>query len=169
MYRVIPGDNILYVGNGSSLAILSKAQEFGCQMMGLGLMEAMVKAAQGWSAIEGPRHKVQFAVGHAMSMPFEENSFDIVSCESVHTFLPVVEAAMMEYARATNPGGIVARNEAVWYRSPNPQAESMMHERTRQQLRREREWVEPLTAPGRDEIQARTYPVAMAAEMRALN
>jgi len=110
---------------------------------------------------------VEFRVADAQSLPFPDHSFDVLLCESVNVFIPDLQKAASEYMRVVKPGGYVALNESVWYRTPPKQGEQLMYQLTGQRLRRPEEWIEMLRKVGLVEIQDRTYPVVMKEEMRS--
>jgi SAM-dependent methyltransferase len=59
---------------------------------------ARAGAAQGTNTVD-------FAVARSESLPFADNSFDIVVCVAVLTFVPNGAIAIQEMARVLRPGG----------------------------------------------------------------
>ncbi len=161
------GQELLYVGSGSGVAAIQIAQTYGCRVVGVDMLESMVAAAEQWAKDRGATDLVEFRVADAQALPFPDDSFDVLLCESVNIFIPDLPKAAAEYLRVVKPGGYVALNESVWYSDPPEQAEQLMYELTGQRLRRPYEWVEMLRDAGLLEIQERTYPVQMKAEMRS--
>jgi ubiquinone/menaquinone biosynthesis C-methylase UbiE len=167
MCTLRPGQELLYVGSGSGVAAIQIAQTYDCKVVGVDLLQTMVDAANAWAEERGATELVEFHVGNALNLPFEDNRFDVVLCESVNVFIPDLQKAAREYIRVAKPGGYVALNESVWYTTPPPKGEKLMYDLTGQRLRRPEEWIEMLRVAGLDQIQDRTYPVAMKEEMRS--
>jgi ubiquinone/menaquinone biosynthesis C-methylase UbiE len=162
-----PGQELLYVGSGSGVAAIQIAQTYGCTVIGVDLLETMVAAAKLWAEERGATDLVDFRVADAQSLPFPDDRFDVLLCESVNIFVPDLKKAASEYVRVVKPGGYVGLNESVWYSEPPANAEQVMYELTGQRLRRPAEWVAMLEDAGLLEIQDRTYPLQMKAEMRS--
>jgi ubiquinone/menaquinone biosynthesis C-methylase UbiE len=167
MCRLGSGQELLYVGSGAGVAAIKIAQTYGCKVVGVDLLETMVEAARRWAEERGATDLVEFRVGDAQSLPFPDEHFDVLLCESINTFVPDLDKAANEYARVVKSGGYVGLNEAVWYSTPPEQGEQMMLELTGQRLRRADEWIAMLKGAGLKDIQDRTYPVVMKAEMRS--
>ena len=167
MMSVEPGMEMLYVGSGSGLAAIKVAQTYACRVIGVDLMEQMVAASREWAQKKGATEIVEFRVADAQKLPFDDNRFDALLCESVNTFIPDLRKAASEYVRVVKPGGQVGLNEAIWYEEPPPEGEQLMVDLTGQKLRRPDEWVEMLNLAGLDDIRARTYPVDMRREFKS--
>jgi ubiquinone/menaquinone biosynthesis C-methylase UbiE len=167
MCSLAPGQELLYVGSGSGVAAIKIAQTFGCRVVGVDLLPSMVEASRQWAEKRGATDLVEFEVGDASSLPFRDNRFDVLLCESVNVFIPDLDQAGREYVRVTKPGGYVALNESVWYHDPPQKGEQLMIDLTGQRLRRAEEWIDMLRRAGLEEIQDRTYPVEMRGEMRS--
>jgi arsenite methyltransferase len=158
---------LLYVGSGSGVAAIQIAQTYGCKVIGVDLLETMVVASEQWAIERGATDQVEFRVADAQSLPFPNDHFDVLLCESVNVFVPDLQKAANEYVRVVKPGGYVALNESVWHRDPPEKGAQLMYELTGQRLRRPQEWIEMLRDAGLEEIQDRTYAVQMKAEMRS--
>jgi arsenite methyltransferase len=167
MCQLGPDQELLYVGSGSGVAAIQIAQTYGCRVIGVDLLETMVAAAEQWAIERGATDQVEFRVADAQSLPFPDDSFDVLLCESVNVFVPDLQKAADEYIRVVKPKGYVALNESVWYRDPPEKGAQLMYELTGQRLRRPEEWIEMLRDAGLEEIQDRTYRVQMKAEMRS--
>ncbi len=50
---------------------------------------------------------IEFQVADAMSLPFEDNSFDVVFGIAINALLPDKDKALTEYMRIVKPGGII--------------------------------------------------------------
>jgi SAM-dependent methyltransferase len=99
------GVRMLDVATGSGNVALAGARA-GADVIGLDLTPELLAAARGRAADAGL--DVQFVEGDAEELPFERDSFDVVtSCFGV-MFAPRHEQAAGELARVARPGGTVA-------------------------------------------------------------
>jgi SAM-dependent methyltransferase len=110
--------SVLEVGCGAGATACYLANEYGCQVMGVDLREAMVALANERAAREGVQELVGFRVADAKSLPFDDAAFDVVFCESVLTFVEDKQGAVDELARVTKHGGCVGLNEEIWLKPP---------------------------------------------------
>jgi ubiquinone/menaquinone biosynthesis C-methylase UbiE len=167
MLSLQPGMELLYVGSGSGVAAIKIAQEFDCYVIGVDILEEMVAVGREWAVRRSARDKVEFRVADAMALPFSDDRFDALLCESVNTFVPHLNKAAAEYVRVVKPGGYIGLNEAIWFEEPPEEGERLMLDLTGQQLRRPEEWIAMLRDAGLEEIHDRIYPVDMAKEFRS--
>ncbi|HEX4186518.1 MAG TPA: methyltransferase domain-containing protein [Solirubrobacteraceae bacterium] len=99
------GIRMLDVATGSGNVALAGARA-GAEVTGLDLTPELLEAARGRAADAGL--DVRFVEGDAEELPFETDSFDVVtSCFGV-MFAPRHEQAAAELARVARPGGTVA-------------------------------------------------------------
>lgn len=69
---------------------------------------------------ERVEHLVELGSGDVLALPFEDDRFDVVLCESVLAFVEDKPAAIRECVRVTKPGGHVGLNEGLWLTDPPP-------------------------------------------------
>ena len=116
-----PQTNFLVIGCGIGATPCYLAQKYGCRGMGIDLSQGMVDWSRKRAQQAGVAGRLEFRVADAQQLPFEDESFDAVLCESVNAFIPDRARAFREYARVVRPGGYVGMNECAWIQSP-PQA-----------------------------------------------
>lgn len=93
-----PGERILDLaaGTGASSAALARA---GAEVLACDLSEGMI-------AVGRARHPdIEFVVGDALDLPFEDDSFDAVTISWGLRNIPDPEKALREMARVVRPGG----------------------------------------------------------------
>lgn len=100
------GINVLDVGTGTGRLALVMAQQ-GAQVTGLDLSESMLAVARRKLALENLDRNVKFVQGSAHSLPFDENTFDLVTCTGVLGHVPVSlrTQAANEISRVLKRGG----------------------------------------------------------------
>lgn len=102
---------VLDVGCGIGGPARTLASEFGCDVVGIDVVEEYCRAATLFTDRVGLSDSVRFRHGNALDLPFEDEAFDVVWFE--HT-LPNIEAkrvALEEAARVLEPGGTLALYE----------------------------------------------------------
>ena len=103
--QVKPDTKVLDVATGTGVASLYVAKKGG-SITALDLTEAMLNEAKKKAVIENIKN-VEFKVGSAFNLPFEDESFDIVtSIKFMHLFpFKQQQAAIREMLRVLKPGG----------------------------------------------------------------
>lgn len=93
---------VLDVGTGAGLLALLYV-ELGHEVTGLDFSRAMLEEARGMADRHG--FPVDFVCGDAEDLPFEEESFDVVTNRIVIWTLPNSGVAVREWVRVLKPGG----------------------------------------------------------------
>jgi arsenite methyltransferase len=102
-------------GTGESACYL--AERFGCSVVGVDASEYMIERATRKAKERGA--KIQFKVADAHSLPFENNSFDVVISECTTCILDK-ERAIREMGRVARRGGYVGIHDICWFEAtPN--------------------------------------------------
>ena len=114
------GSYVLDVGCGAGVTPVFIAKKYGCRVVGVDILEGMVRKSQERAEREGVADRVKFRVADAQDLPFEDDLFDAVFTESATAFPEDKQKAVNEYARVTKPGGYVGLNESTWLKTPPP-------------------------------------------------
>jgi SAM-dependent methyltransferase len=100
-----PGERLLDAATGTgAVAILAAAR--GADVVGQDIAPVLIDTARDRAAEEGV--DVEFEVGDAEAMTYDDASFDIVTSTCGVMFAPDHEAIAAELARVTKPGGRIA-------------------------------------------------------------
>ncbi len=99
-----PGENVLDVATGTG-AVALLAAERGADVVGMDLAPVLIDTARDLAAERGL--SVEFEVGDAEEMSYEDASFDVVASTCGIMFAPDHEAVASELARVMRPGGRV--------------------------------------------------------------
>jgi SAM-dependent methyltransferase len=99
------GTRLLDVGTGSGGSVAIPAAWRGAEVVGADITDAWFEAARRRAAEAGV--EVQWVVGDAVALPFEDASFDIVTSTFGHMFAPDQAAAASELVRVCKPGGTI--------------------------------------------------------------
>jgi ubiquinone/menaquinone biosynthesis C-methylase UbiE len=87
-------------------------------VVGVDKSERMIEHATKAAARKGLHSRVSFRRADALSLPFEDESFDIVLIECTTTLLADQEKAFAEFLRVTKPGGGLGDLEMIWQKPP---------------------------------------------------
>ena len=105
-------ETVLDVAAGTGEPGLSMARMLsGGKVVLTDLAEGMLQVARDKAAAAGVLN-VEFQTADACELPFEDNSFDAVSCRLGFMFFPDMQLAAQEMTRVLKPGGRVATT--VW-------------------------------------------------------
>lgn len=102
-----PGLRVLDVGCGLGGSARYLAAEHQCQVTGIDLTQEYVDVANALADLVGLRDRVAFRQASALSMPFDDGSFDVVWTEHVQMNIPDKRAFYSEISRVTRPKGLL--------------------------------------------------------------
>ena len=111
---------VLDVGCGVGQTPCYLAKTYGCRVVGVDILDMMIRRSKERAKREGVEDRVEFRVAEAENLPFEDETFDAVICESVTAFPKDKQRAVDEYVRVVKPGGYVGMNESTWLMEDPP-------------------------------------------------
>jgi SAM-dependent methyltransferase len=100
---IAAGLRLLDVGTGSGTSVAIPAAQRGASVVGCDITDVWLQAARRRSVEAGV--DVEFVVGDAVELPFEDGAFDVVTSTFGHMFAPDQTAAARELVRVCRPGG----------------------------------------------------------------
>ena len=166
MCHISEGTNVLYVGCGAGASALYLVEHYNCRLTGVDLLESMVESSRALAKKKGLGERVRFQVADAQELPFPDEQFDVLLCESINTFVPDLDKAAQEYLRVVKPGGYVGLSEAIWVKPPPPSAVETMLNLTGEHIRTSDVWEAMLRDAGVTDLQAHTYELSLGEEAR---
>jgi len=108
----VTGTRVLDVGCGDGVLALAFARR-GAQVSGIDASPAMIAAAR--SRAERHAEHMNFEVGEAEALPFEDKTFDVVVSITVLCFVEDAKIAVQEMKRVLKPGGRLVIGELGRY------------------------------------------------------
>jgi len=119
MCKVKPSFRVLDVGSGSGATACYLAENVGCEVVGLDLHPEMVALGRARAKRKGLEEKTSFHQGDIQAPGFGAETFDVVFCESVLSFVENKQAALNACWSMLKPGGVIGLNEEVWLQKPS--------------------------------------------------
>ncbi len=158
---------VLDVGCGVGVGPAYLARTFGCHVVAVDLSPRMIAWAKQRARRERVEHLVELRTADVLALPFPDDRFDIVVCESVLTFVQDKAAAVRECVRVTKPGGYVGLNEGLWHRQPPPELAERVKNALGPSILTEESWRSLWTASGLHDQVVRIRRVDPRAEVRS--
>lgn len=115
------GSHVLDAGCGVGLTPIYLAQRYDCTVVGVDIRSSMIARASQRARQAHLADKVRFQLADVRKLPFEDDMFNAVICESVLAFVEDKAQALNEYVRVTKPGGYIGLNETIWAKRPTPE------------------------------------------------
>jgi ubiquinone/menaquinone biosynthesis C-methylase UbiE len=84
---VTPDKKVLNVGVGRGTTTTYVVENFGFNVVGVDIKENMGESAINWSKRKGLVDQTEFRFAGAQDLPFENDFFDILICESINIFV----------------------------------------------------------------------------------
>ena len=109
---------VFVVGTGVGITSCYLARKYSTRIVGIDLSPDMVDRSRERAKRKGVAESTQFRVADAWDLPFEDDTFDAVICESVNAFIEDKIKALSEYIRVTKPQGYIGFNEVTWIKTP---------------------------------------------------
>lgn len=103
--RLTPDSRVLDIGSGLGGPARYIAATYGCRVHGIDLSESFVAAALMLTERTGLGERVEFAVGNALDLPFEDERFDAVIMQHVAMNIEDRPALYKEIQRVLSSGG----------------------------------------------------------------
>jgi arsenite methyltransferase len=162
---------VLDVGCGAGVTACYLARKYRCHVAGVDIVEKMIERSEERSRRAGISDQVEFKIGDAQDLPFENDVFDVVITESVTAFPENKQKAVNEYKRVTKPGGYIGLNETTWLKFPPPQeiidwASQDVGASVKPLT--SHEWKELLVVAGLEDIVEKSYTVNVKKESRGI-
>ncbi len=104
------GKRILDVGCGTGTNSIRLAEKFGCHVIGIDISEKMIERAKEKATSSNMTDNVEFMVGDAYHLQFQNDSFDVIITIFVSHLLDL-HRAFKEFKRVLKVGGYIGLNE----------------------------------------------------------
>jgi arsenite methyltransferase len=151
------GLRVLDAGCGVGATACYLVKTYGCRVTGIDLRESMVERARERAQREGIGGRATFRTADVRDLPFEDESFDVVLCESVATFVEDKQQVVDELVRVVKAGGRVGLNEQVWLQPPTEEMRQFARHMwdITAEIPTQEDWERMLTVAGVGELDVR--------------
>ena len=112
--QLTAGLKVLDVSSGRGTQSIYYSKQYGADVVGVDLSEEMVRTAAANAQKAGLGSRVKFRIGDSQSLPFEDNSFDVVINECAVGIPDDSQKVLNEMVRVVKPGGRVLIHESTW-------------------------------------------------------
>jgi demethylmenaquinone methyltransferase/2-methoxy-6-polyprenyl-1,4-benzoquinol methylase len=102
-----PEGTALDVATGTAAVAIAMARRHGCRVVGVDLSPEMLAVGRERVAAAALADRIELREGRAEQLPFEDASFDAVTCTYVLRYVDDPAAAVAELARVARPGAPV--------------------------------------------------------------
>jgi SAM-dependent methyltransferase len=164
--HIASGDRILDVGTGVGATPVYLVRTTDCRVVGVDLLEGMIKQSRERAATAAVADRIPFAVADARRLPFASNLFDAVIMESLNVFFEEKLAAIREYVRVTRSGGYVGMTEMTWLNPPSPERAGYYRRMVYADALQAEGWIELLEDAGLEDVVGHARPVDIPREGR---
>ncbi len=103
-------------GKGTTSVLL--AEEYGCKVTGIDMSHDLIDYATELARKKGLDSRVNFRVGDAMDLPFNDGEFDFAISQAILVLVPDKKRAIKEAYRVIKPGGRAGWIELSWKEDP---------------------------------------------------
>lgn len=111
MLQVAPADHLLDIGSGIGGPARTLAHRFGCRVTGIDLTAEFCEVARHLTRLMGLDSRIDFELGDALAMPFNDATFDGAYSMNVSMNIADKAAFYAEIRRVLKPGGWLMLSE----------------------------------------------------------
>lgn len=111
------GMQVLDVSSGRGTQAIYYAKKYGVQVTGIDISEKMIKSATDNAKRSGMENRVTFKQGDSQSLPFGDNTFDVVINECAVGIPDDSQKVLNEMVRVVKPGGTIVIHESIWMKN----------------------------------------------------
>jgi ubiquinone/menaquinone biosynthesis C-methylase UbiE len=117
--RITKESNIIDIACGKGTSALYIAEKYGCKVRAIDISPELIDEAKHLARKRGLSGKVDFLVGDAMNLPFENDSFDGAVSQAMLVLVDDKVRTIKEAARVIKRGGTAGWLELSWRSEPN--------------------------------------------------
>lgn len=117
--RLDEKNKILEIGSNTGFTTVNIGLLTNAKVIGIDVNEPSIEKSKLYANKMGAK-TVEFIKGTALELPFEDESFDLIWCSNVASFIDDKKQAISEYLRVLKPNGFLAVIP-IYYRNNPPQ------------------------------------------------
>jgi ubiquinone/menaquinone biosynthesis C-methylase UbiE len=161
--KIESGKHVLDVGCGVGITDVYLAREYNVNITGIDVNAGMLKRAKNYSEEDKVEDITCYITADAQNLPFIDDYFDAVICESLLVFVSDKNQALSEFIRVTKPGYYVGFTESIWRGNKKEKMDEFLKKTADPQARMETHetWVEILEESELIDTVAHEYDVSI--------
>lgn len=109
---------VLDIACGKGLTSIYIAKKYGCQVVGIDILEKSIEEARHAAKKKGVGHLVSFHLGDAHELPFSDNEYDITLAQAMLILVKDKAKVIKEATRVLKPSGHSGWIELSWKKQP---------------------------------------------------
>jgi len=110
---------MLEIGSNTGFTCVNMSLLTGCECVGIDINENSIREAKEYAKMQNMGNKVSFIKANTESLPFGYESFDVVWCSNVTSFIEDKEKVIKEYLRVLKPNGILVVVPIYYIKNPS--------------------------------------------------
>lgn len=109
---------MLEIGSNTGFTSVNMSLLTGCKVIGIDMIKESIKEAERYASEQGVSDRTKFMQADALALPFMNETFDIVWCSNVTSFVSNKDKAIGEYLRVLKKGGILVVIPIYYLKKP---------------------------------------------------
>jgi ubiquinone/menaquinone biosynthesis C-methylase UbiE len=118
MLEIGEDSHVLDVACGVGTSALYLSDKYKCQITGFDISNELIQIAKNKLKERNRDHKIKFEVANALSLPYPDNSYDVIISQAFFILIDEKEKALKEIVRVLKPGGYFGSLELGWFKTP---------------------------------------------------
>jgi len=114
-----PSKKVLEIGCNTGFTSVNLSLLTGCRCVGIDINKDSIKEAKKYSKEQGVNKRTNFRVANALDLPFNNETFDVVWCSNVTSFINDKEKAISKYLRVLKIGGTLVVIPIYYIKKPS--------------------------------------------------
>jgi ubiquinone/menaquinone biosynthesis C-methylase UbiE len=109
---------VLEIGCNTGFTSVNLSLLTGCRCIGIDINKTSIQEAKEYAKAQGVDRRVNFMVANALSLPFPDETFDVVWCSNVTSFIDKKQKAISEYLRVLKLEGTLVVIPIYYIKKP---------------------------------------------------
>jgi ubiquinone/menaquinone biosynthesis C-methylase UbiE len=130
MCNINENSTVLDLACGAGTTSLYLSEKYGCKVQGIDISERLIADANTRLAESKNPDRIRFDIGDARSLPYPDNTFDVVIAQAFFVLIDDKEKALTEIYRVLKPGGSFGSLELSWFETPPREAYEEIRNKT---------------------------------------
>jgi ubiquinone/menaquinone biosynthesis C-methylase UbiE len=110
--------HMLEIGSNTGFTSVNMSLLTGCSVVGIDVNDESLTESNKYAARHNVQDKITFIKADTITLPFEDESFDVVWCSNVTSFITDKEEAVAEYLRVLKTGGTLVVVPIYYWKQP---------------------------------------------------